>query len=377
MTGLPDVLVIGSGIVGAATALELANAGLRVTVLEAEFAGAGSTGAAMGHLVVMDDSEAQFALCRYSRDRWADLLVDFPVDAEVDPAGTLWLAATGAELELARAKVAGYLAHGVRAELLDGRQLAEAEPSLRPGLAGALRVPDDLVCYPPAVARELLRRAELAGARVVRGRRAIEVEPEAVRLVDGERLAAGIVVVAAGAHSAALVPGLPLTPRRGHLLITDRVPIPVHHQLVELGYLDTAHTLGGASVAFNIQPRRTGQLLVGSSRELVGFDRQLNRPLLGRMLARAIELLPPLATAPASRAWFGFRPATPDALPLIGEWPRLKGVWIATGHEGLGITMATGTADLVVAGVLGRRPPLDPAPFRPDRPMPVPESAHA
>lgn len=371
MAGLPDVLVVGSGVVGAATALELANAGLAVTVLEPEFAGAGSTGAAMGHLVVMDDSEPQFALCHHSRDRWTELLADFPPDTEVDPAGTLWLAATGAEFELARAKVANFLAHGVRAELLDTRQLAEAEPALRPGLAGALRVPDDLICYPPAVARELLRRAETAGARVVRGRRAIEVETGAVRLVDGDRLAAGLIVVAAGAHSAALVPGLPVMPRRGHLLITDRVPTRVHHQVVELGYLDSAHALGGASVAFNVQPRRTGQLLVGSSRELVGFDRELNRALLGRMLSRAIEFLPPLARAPASRAWFGFRPATPDALPLIGAWPRLKGVWVATGHEGLGITMATGTADLIVAGVLERTPPLDPAPFRPDRPMPT------
>jgi glycine/D-amino acid oxidase-like deaminating enzyme len=369
--GVPDVLVIGGGVVGAATAWALVEAGCSVTVLEPEFAGAGSTGAAMGHLVVMDDSDAQFSLCRYSRDRWTAVLGDFPDATEVEEAGTLWLATTAAELAVAEAKVAVYRSKGVSAELLDTRQVAEAEPSLRPGLAGALRVPDDLICYPPAVARELVKRAVAGGARLLRGRRAIEVESGGVRLVGGERLAAGQVVVAAGAHSAALVPGLPVMPRRGHLVITDRLPLRVRHQVVELGYLDTAHALGGASVAFNVQPRRTGQLLVGSSRELVGFDQRLNRPLLGRMLDRAIGFLPALGEAPASRSWFGFRPATPDSLPLIGHWPALEGVWIATGHEGLGITMATGTADLVTAGILGRTPPLDPAPFRPDRPMPT------
>jgi glycine/D-amino acid oxidase-like deaminating enzyme len=164
-------------------------------------------------------------------------------------------------------------------------------------------------------------------------------------------------------------------PRRGHLLITDRQSVTVRHQVVELGYLDTARAHGSASVAFNVQPRQTNQLLVGSSRELVGFDRSVNRPLLGRMLSRAVWFMPALAAVPASRVWTGFRPATPDSLPLIGEWPRLDGVWVATGHEGLGITMATGTADLIAAGLLGRKPPIDPSPFRPNRAMPTLESA--
>jgi glycine/D-amino acid oxidase-like deaminating enzyme len=376
MAAIPDVLIVGGGVVGAATALELVQAGMSVTVLEPEFAGAGSTGAAMGHLVVMDDSEPQLALTRHSRDRWTALLKSFPAAAEVEHAGTLWLAASAEELEAVRIKAAAYVAHGIRAEALDAQQLAEAEPALHPDLAGAMRVPGDLVCYPPVVARELLARAERAGAVVLHGRRAVEVEAGAVRMLDGGQMQAGTIVVAAGAHSAALVPGLPVMPRRGHLVITDRQPVVVHHQLVEVGYLDTAHTLGGASVAFNVQPRRTGQLLVGSSRELVGFDRAINRPLLGRMLSRAVSFLPALARSPASRAWTGFRPATADALPLIGPWPRLQGVWIATGHEGLGITMATGTADLITAGLLGRTPPMDPQPFRPDRPMPEPESPH-
>jgi glycine/D-amino acid oxidase-like deaminating enzyme len=149
----------------------------------------------------------------------------------------------------------------------------------------------------------------------------------------------------------------------------------VHHQLVELGYLHSAHSFGGASVAFNVQPRQNGQLLIGSSRELVGTDPTINRDLVHAMLARATSFLPAVAQARALRTWVGFRPATADKLPLIGAWPDIPGVWIAAGHEGLGITMAPGTADLIVAGVTGSAPPVDPAPFRPDRPMPSLEHA--
>jgi glycine/D-amino acid oxidase-like deaminating enzyme len=155
------------------------------------------------------------------------------------------------------------------------------------------------------------------------------------------------------------------------------VQTPIHHQLVELGYLHTAHTLGGASVAFNVQPRRTGQVLIGSSRELVGFSQDINRPLVSRMLQRVAEFVPALSRAPISRTWIGFRPATPDALPLIGRWPRQARTWVATGHEGLGITMAPVTAELIASGVLGTAPPLDPTPYLPDRSMPAAEQAAA
>lgn len=363
-----DVVVIGAGVVGAAIADTLAPQ-LRVTIIESDFAGAGSTGAAMGHIVVMDDSLAQLRLCQLSRLRWQELFNELPIDAEPVRTGTLWLAASQEELDAARSKVDVFRGEGVAAELLDQRQLREAEPAVREGLAGALRVVDDLVCYPPAIARAMLERAVENGANVRRGR-VVALESEGVRLADGSLVTCEHTVVAAGAQSAAVVPGLPVVPRRGHLVITDRQPLRVTHQLVELGYLHSAHTMGGASVAFNVQPRRTGQLLIGSSRELVGFDRAINRPLVGRMLQRAVEFVPGLRDVPVSRTWVGYRPATPDSLPLIGRWPGRDNTWIATGHEGLGITMAPTTAAIVAAGILGDQPPLDPSPFRPERPMP-------
>jgi glycine/D-amino acid oxidase-like deaminating enzyme len=178
-------------------------------------------------------------------------------------------------------------------------------------------------------------------------------------------LSADLVLLAAGAQTAGLIPELPIVPRRGHLVVTDRYPGFCTHQLVELGYLASAHALGSASVAFNVQPRCTGQLLVGSSRELVGWDSATNRDIVRRMVDRAMHFMPNLEHVNALRVWTGFRPATPEGLPLIGPWPSMEGVWIAAGHEGLGITTSLATAQLIADQVAGRATAIDPLPYAP------------
>ena len=370
MLPAPDVTIIGAGLIGAATALGLAEAGVSVALYDAEFPGSGSSGSAMGHLVTMDDTPAQLELTAHSCSRWRTLAPTLPEDCELDHCGTLWLASEQEELAGSGARIAAFVAHGVRAEVMDERQLQEQEPNVRHGLAGAIYVPDDAVCYPPAVARALVDRAAEHGAILHVGEQVTAISAHEIHLSNGTRRATGAIVVAAGAHSPKLVSGLPVVPRKGHLVITDRHPGLVRSQVVELGYLQSAHTFSSASVAFNVQPRRTGQLLIGSSRELVGFDGSINRALLHAMLQRAAQFIPPLSSTRVLRCWTGFRPATPDRLPLIGRWPSLPDLWIATGHEGLGITMAPGTADLIVAGITGRPAPIDPTPFAPDRVMP-------
>jgi glycine/D-amino acid oxidase-like deaminating enzyme len=175
------------------------------------------------------------------------------------------------------------------------------------------------------------------------------------------------VVLAAGTAAPQLLPALPIVPKKGHLAITDRYPGFLRHQVVELGYLKSAHAAARQSVACNLQPRSTGQVLIGSSRQLVGLDPSLDRAICAHMLARAIAYAPRLAELAVLRTWIGFRPATPDNLPYIGPWPEMRGLWIAAGHEGLGITTATGTARLLADLMTGRPPALDPRPYAPDR----------
>ncbi|HEV2644288.1 MAG TPA: FAD-dependent oxidoreductase [Candidatus Elarobacter sp.] len=366
MTPRPDAIVVGAGIIGAACAESLARAGLRVLVLERAFAGSGTTAAGMGHLVVMDDSPAQLALTTNSERLWNALLPQLPRNVEHEACGTLWVAEDEAQLDAVRAKQRLYADHGVTSELLDAAQLAEAEPRLRPGLAGALRVPDDGVIYPPTAAVALLDRARESGAELRENVTVDGIGAREVR-IGTERMSCGIVVNAAGAAAPTLTPGIPIVPRKGHLVITDRYPGFCRHQLVELGYLASAHTMTTESVAFNVQPRATGQILIGSSRELVGWDPAINHAIVRRMLDRALDFMPALSRVSAIRTWTGFRPATPDKLPLIGAWDDTPGVWVAAGHEGLGITTALGTAQLLADLILEKPPAIDPAPFAPSR----------
>jgi D-hydroxyproline dehydrogenase subunit beta len=354
-----DVLVIGAGIVGAACAHELARAGLDVRVLDAGIGGA--TGAGMGHLVVMDDNPAELTLSHESLKAWHDWAPRMNADCAFAACGTLWLAANEAEMAAAEAKRRSLQAHGVACELLNAAALAAAEPMLRQGLAGALKVNGDSVVYAPNAARWLLAQAPrpIAFERT----EVAAIEGSRVRLSDGSWRSAGAVLLAAGIQAPRLCPDLPIRPKKGHLAITDRYPGAVHHQLVELGYISSAHHSDGASVAFNVQPRPTGQLLIGSSRQFDTIDPAVEASMLARMLGRALDYLPALAGLNTVRTWTGFRAATPDGLPIIGRHPRQPGLWLAVGHEGLGVTTAPATARLLAAQLTGAALPFDAAPY--------------
>ncbi|MGB6484844.1 MAG: FAD-dependent oxidoreductase [Candidatus Acidiferrales bacterium] len=369
-----DVLIIGAGIVGAACAAACAAEGLSVGIAEAEMIGGGATAAGMGHLVVMDDSEAQFALTRYSQTLWQRLSADLPADVEYEGCGTIWVAADAEEMGAVTRKKEFYESRGVRTEILDAQALREAEPNLQSGLPGGLLVPEDAVIYAPCAARFLVEQARSRGAHLHLPRVVTEIAPDGVRLNDGTSIVAQSIVIAAGTWSANLAPGIEVRKRKGHLVITDRYPGFVHHQLVELGYLKSAHSLTQESVAFNIQPRKTGQMLLGSSRQFDKDSSAVDHRILGRMLARAQEFIPSLGPLSAIRTWAGFRAATPDKLPLIGPMPGHDNLFLATGHEGLGITTSLGTARLLVDQLLHRMPEIPAAPYLPGR---VYENVHA
>lgn len=362
-----DVVIIGAGIVGSACAAECVREGLKVAIVEAGIVGGGATAAGMGHLVVMDDSEAQFALTRYSQQLWDEISDELPREVEHDACGTIWIAADDDEMTEARRKARFYSDRGVPVEILDAQSLAEAEPQLRPGLVGGLRVPGDSVIYPPCAAQFFVDQALARGAELFLGAAVETISADGIRLRDGTSIAAGVIVNSAGSWSPQLTPGLEVKKRKGHLVITDRYPNFLRHQLVELGYLKSAHSLTADSVAFNIQPRKTGQLLIGSSRQYDVDESDVDVSILTRMLDRAVEFLPGLRKLSSLRTWTGFRAATPDKLPLIGPHAEHKRLYLATGHEGLGITTSLGTAKLLVAQIMNRETAIPIAPYLPAR----------
>ena len=369
-----DVVIIGAGIVGSACAAECVSEGLKTAIVEAKIIGGGATAAGMGHLVVMDDSEAQFALTSYSCKLWSQLKEDLPPSIEYEACGTIWVAADDEEMAEVRRKEKYYTERGVNVQLLDAKALHEAEPNLRSGLAGGLRVPNDCVIYPPCAAQFFVDRAVSNGATLILGKKVKNIQKDGVRIDDDTFLSSGLVVNATGSWAPLLTSGIDVKKRKGHLLITDRYPGFVKHQLVELGYLKSAHSVTDDSVAFNIQPRKTGQMLIGSSRQYGIESSQIDTPILRRMLNRAIEYMPDLANLSSIRTWTGFRAATPDKLPLIGPDVLNSKLYLATGHEGLGITTSLGTAKLLVDQIVSRRSAIPIAPYLPAR---VSELSHA
>lgn len=371
----PDVVVVGAGIVGAACAHELARLGADVLVVDRAGAGGGVTAAGMGHLVVMDDTPAEFALSAWSRSLWHALAPQLDARHAFIRCGTLWVAADDEEYALARTRQQALSDQGVACAMLDEQALREAEPHLRAGLRGGMIVPDDAAVYAPTVCTHLLAqpgpgrivcRFDTAVARVAR---------TGVLLASGETVAAGAVLLANGLQASELLPGLPLQAKKGHLLITDRYPGTVRHQILELGYIKSAHNASGTSVAFNVQPRPTGQLLIGSSRQFDNDDPAVEPAILARMLRRAAEYLPQLPSLNGIRAWTGMRPATRDGMPLIGPAAPFApadahpSTWLAAGHEGLGVTTALATAKLIAAQMLnaGQGLPIDATPYLPAR----------
>ncbi|HEY4805636.1 MAG TPA: FAD-dependent oxidoreductase [Paraburkholderia sp.] len=371
--GRPDVVVIGAGIVGAACAHELAAQGLNVLVIERAGVGGGVTAAGMGHLVVMDDTPAEFALSAWSRGLWHALAPRLDARHAFVRCGTLWVAADDEELALARARQQALQRQGVACSMLDARQLREAERGLREGLVGGMIVDDDAVVYAPAVSAWLLEQPVSGRITCRTQTQVVRIDRAGVHLANGEVLGAGAVLIANGLQALDLMPRLPLRAKKGHLLITDRYPGTIRHQILELGYIKSAHNASGTSVAFNVQPRPTGQLLIGSSRQFDSTDPAIEPAILARMLRRAAEYLPQLPALNAIRAWTGFRPASSDGMPLIGPAAPFAdddshpSTWLATGHEGLGVTTALGTAKLIAAQMLGRDADIDATPYLPAR----------
>jgi len=362
-----DAIIVGAGIVGAACADEFARRNIRVAIVDRDIIGGGATAAGMGHIVVMDDSEAQFMLTRYSQKLWQALRRSLPNDVEYEQCGTIWVATDDQEMAEVCRKQKYYVALGVPAELLDAKALKELEPNLRDGMAGGLLIPEDGVLYPPCAARFLIDRARQHGAKLTLGVSAAQVAKGRVALSDGSEMRAEILVNATGSWSPELTPGIEVKKRKGHLLITDRYQGFLRHQLVELGYLKSAHSVSSDSVAFNVQPRPTGQVLIGSSRQYGAEHKSIDHDILARMLQRAVEYMPALAGISAIRAWTGFRAATPDKLPLIGPACGDKSLFLATGHEGLGITMSLATARILVDQIMGATPEIPVAPYLPSR----------
>jgi D-hydroxyproline dehydrogenase subunit beta len=372
-----DVVVIGAGIVGAACAYYLADLGLSVTVLDRGSVAAGTTGAGEGNILVSDKPPGpELELALLSSRLWRELDAGISGAAELELKGGLVVAPHAGALDGLRALADAQAAAGVQTEAVVGDRLRELEPELAPDLPGGILYPQDMQVQPMLAAAHLLAAARARGAHVRLG------EPVTAMRRDGDRvtgvrtaageIAAGAVVNATGAwasDTAALAAvHVPILPRRGFILVTEPLGAVIRHKVYDAAYVaDVASSAQGLETSAVVEATASGTVLIGASRERVGFERTLSTPVLGRLARQAIRLFPMLERVRALRAYRGFRPYCPDHLPVIGPDPRAPGLLHACGHEGAGIGLATATGSLIAQCVAGLAPSVSLVPFAPER----------
>ncbi|MGI9821885.1 NAD(P)/FAD-dependent oxidoreductase [Agromyces sp. Marseille-Q5079] len=380
-----DVVIVGAGIIGAACARALAVAGLRVTVLERGAAASGTSAKGEGNLLVSDKGPgAELELAVYASSLWPSLVAEladelgpaFPA-LEYERKGGLVVATTEAGAEPLLAFAEGQRAAGVDARAVRIATALELEPWLNPAITAAVHYPDDAQVQPVIATEALLASARRHGAVVRTGVEVTGATRDAsgrivgVTTTEGDVLA-GAVLIAAGPWSGEVARSfgatLPVRPRRGMVLVTSRMPHRVFHKVYDGDYFGATQSSDAAlQTSSVVESTAAGTVLLGSSREQVGFDERLRVDVIREIAGKALRLFPFLADASIMRTYGGFRPFMPDHLPVIGEDHRAAGLWHASGHEGAGIGLSLATAEMLVAGMLGSEPPIDAAPFALDR----------
>ncbi|MFD0022354.1 NAD(P)/FAD-dependent oxidoreductase [Streptomyces sp. NPDC058382] len=373
-----DVVVVGAGVVGAACAYYAARSGLSVAVVDRGPVAGGTTGAGEGNLLVSDKPPGpELALALLSVSLWRELAQVLPEEIEFEEKGGLVVAADESSLATLTATAAGQSEAGVRTTSIAPHELSGVEPHLAPGLAGGVLYPQDSQVQPALSAAHLIRAAREAGARVQLGEAVTEVLTGPTGAVRGVRTGGGDLLAPAVVNATGVRGGelaalagveLPVLPRRGFVLVTEPLPPLVRHKVYAAEYVaDVSSGSAALQTSPVVEGTRAGPVLIGASRERVGFDRTLSVPVISRLAAAAAALFPVLAESRVIRAYHGFRPYLPDHLPAIGPDRRVPGLFHACGHEGAGVGLAPATAVLVLAAIRGEGCAVDPDPFRPDR----------
>lgn len=363
----PDVVVVGGGAIGAGCAFELAAAGLRVTVVERAEPGSEASGASAGLLSAFTTQRTGplYDLYRLSRDLYAPLAetlrAESGVDIEHERGGHIELCMGEDEVRWARKLVSDHAGGSERPEFLEADELRRLEPEVTPKARGGLLLPRNEWLNNERLVAALVRAGVRRGVRFVLG------EPVEELLRAGDRVTgvrgrglgtvrAGAVVLAAGAWTseiAGVPPALRLRPVKGQMLALGHTPPLIQHVILR--------------GEVYLVPRVGGECLVGATVEDGVHDKQVTAAALHWLLEEALAAVPGLTGRPLRRAWAGLRPASSDGLPVVGPWPGLAGLFVATGHFRSGILLMPLTARLIRDWVVDGRPAIPADAFLPDR----------
>jgi glycine/D-amino acid oxidase-like deaminating enzyme len=373
----PDVVVVGAGVVGASCAFYLAAAGVRVRLYDRSYIASGSSGSCEGNVLAWDkELERELPLALRSADLWEGLSHELDDDFEYDRKGSVVVAETEEELAASAERVQTLAGLGVKGEVLDAGALRREEPYAAHDLPGGVLYPGDAQLEPRLATAALVKAAVAQGATLTIDRSVDRIIRSRGRVTGIEtssgRIPAGAVVIAAGVWTPALLEtaglSVPVTPRKGQIVVLERSPVRFRRKLSEAGYVAAVKASEAAlQIAMVVESTPSGTALLGSSRQHVGFDREVDLAVAAAIARRAARFFPVLHDARALRVYSGLRPLTPDHVPIVGPFAEAPNLCVATGHEGAGIGLAPATGELVAAWHRGEPSPLPIEWFSPDR----------
>lgn len=370
-----DAIVIGAGIVGASCALALTNAGLKVHVVDRGPVAGGTTGAGEGNILVSDkDPGPELTLALRSRDLWFEMQADVGDTFELEAKGGVVVARH--DDKPLKEFAAKQRSAGVDAQEVGDAELHQLEPHLTREITSGVFYPQDSQCQPMLAAAHVLRTVRERGGEVITGATVKSIRTAGGKVTGIEttrgNFSSPIVLNATGtwAGDVAKMAGshLPIAPRKGFILVTAPAPHLIFHKVYDSDYVaNVASSDADLQTSTVVEGTRSGTILIGASRERIGFDGRMNVDILRRLAAQATSLFPILRDIQLLRAYRGFRPYAPDHLPVIGQDAMVAGLWHSAGHEGAGIGLAPGSATLIAQQITGQQPFMDPTPFSPAR----------
>lgn len=385
----PQIVIIGGGVIGSSIAYHLAKYDAPVTLIEKNDLASGSSGACDG-LVFMQSKKPgiHLTLAMESLKRFATLQQELPVDIELKHTGGLVIIETEAEYRAMEKYTKEQQANGLDVRLLDPSQALAKEPLLAPGIIGSTFSPLDAQVNPINLTLGFALAAKKNHARIVTHADVLGIQTHDNR-VTGVRTTQGnfdadIVVNAAGSMAGLVSDmvgiSMPVRPRRGQIVVTHAAHPVLKHCLISAKYIaakydpSLAHTAGQG---ISMEQAENGNLLLGSTREFVGFNKTNTLSGIKKIIHQTAAILPVIKTFQVIRTFAGLRPYTPDGLPILGSVRSLDGFFMAAGHEGDGIALSPVTGHLMAQMLLGRSTliPLDA--FSPDRFQDNGGSAHA
>lgn len=354
-----DCVVVGGGLIGLLSALELHRSGFSTIVVERGPIGAESSWAGGGILSPLYPwryDPAVTTLAAWSQAVYPSLCATLSEETGIDPE---WTESGLLVLETPEQSVARQwaLRHATPCELLDEQQSRQLVPGLGATAGNALWLPGIAQVRNPRLLHALNARLHAAGVGLYENTEVRQINVRQGR-VEGvttatREIRASVVIVAAGAWSGEVLRAFNaasgILPVRGQMILFRAVP-----ELLSPVVLYQDHYL---------VPRRDGRILVGSTVEYVGFDKSTTGEAMEHLRQAAFEILPSLDRFPIEKRWAGLRPGSPKGIPSIGPVPGCEGLYVNTGQFRNGVTLAPGSARLLADLITRRVPIVDPAPY--------------